>query len=321
MRIKIWGARGSLPYGIPGDVIRKKLKEAIKIAEGRKFESEQAIEKFIDEDLPFTVKNTYGSNTACVQVLDGDEYMICDAGSGMRDLASYLTGSGEIFAPGAIKKFNVFISHLHWDHTMGFPFFIPAYIPDMEINFYGGHRQLKRAFMEQQEPIHFPVRLNEMAAKKSFNVIKELEPQDIGGFKVTAFKQIHPGGSFGFKFEKDGKVFVYSTDAEHSLEAHKKDYEYVEFIKNADVLVFDAMYSHIEAMDSKLHWGHSSNLTGVELAERAGVKHLILFHTDFKFNDFELYKFMENTKKYLSIHSPNSNMKISTAYDGMVIEI
>ena len=138
---------------------------------------------------------------------------------------------------------------------------------------------------------------------------------------MKILKQIHPGGCFGYRFEKDGKVFVYSTDAEHSLESHKKDYEYVEFIRDADVVIFDAMYSHIEAMDSKLHWGHSSNLTGVELAERAGVKHLVLFHSDYKYDDFELEKFLADTKKYLSIHSSNSKMKITTAYDGMELEV
>lgn len=320
MKIKIWGVRGSLPYGIPSNVIHKKLKETLKAASGRKFESDPEIDEFIDT-LPFPVKSTYGSNTPCVQLIGGDEYVILDAGSGIRDLANHLSKSGELFAQNACKKFNLFISHLHWDHTMGFPFFIPAYLPDAEIHFYGGHRTLRKAFVEQQAPVHFPVRLEEMASKKSFTLLRENNEYNIAGFKVGTLKQIHPGGCFGYKFEKDGKVFVYSTDAEHSLEAHKKDYQYVEFIRNADVVIFDAMYSHIEAMDSKLHWGHSSNLTGVELAERAGVKHLVLFHSDFRYDDFELDRFFAETLKYLSIHSPNSKMKISNAYDGMELEI
>ncbi|MCF7859887.1 MAG: MBL fold metallo-hydrolase [Candidatus Cloacimonetes bacterium] len=318
MNIKIWGSRGSLPISVTADEVRYKIKEALAIACKEQICKGADVDKFIDEKLPFYVWGSYGSNTSCVEIDDGsDEYFICDAGSGIRDLAVDIIENKR-------KKnriFNLFISHLHWDHIQGFPFFLPAYSKDSVINIYGFHDTLEESFFYQQNTNNFPVQLNQLSAQINFKKLKPDQQYDISGFKFSAIKQEHPGDSYGFRFEKNDKIFIYSTDAEHGEESEKANYAFIDFFKNADLLIFDAQYRYQEAMNEKKNWGHSSNIVGVELAERAGVKRLCLFHNEPGYNDKVLFEVHKESERYLKHFSPGSKMQIYIAYDGYNIEL
>jgi phosphoribosyl 1,2-cyclic phosphodiesterase len=217
--------------------------------------------------------------------------------------------------------YNIFISHLHWDHIQGFPFFTPAYIPGNRVNIYGCHEELRKAFEVQQSPPCFPVPLAAMKAEIRFNVLEPGKACEVGGAKVRAVRQNHPGGSYGYRFEIGGKSMVYSTDAEHFKDALDDGYYFWEFASGADLLIYDAQYNFADAVSVKENWGHSSNVLGVEQAVKAGAKKLCLFHNEHTCGDAELEKFLQDTREYLSICAPKSTMEIFLAYDGLELQV
>ena len=115
MRVRFWGTRGSLPVAPRGEDVRQKIKQALLQANGRQFDSEAAVERFIDAELDFSIRHSYGGNSACVEIIDGKNYTVCDMGSGLRCLGQQVM---EDHGPGKPQIYNFFMSHVHWDHIM-----------------------------------------------------------------------------------------------------------------------------------------------------------------------------------------------------------
>jgi phosphoribosyl 1,2-cyclic phosphodiesterase len=326
MRVRFWGTRGSLPASISSQTVKKKIVKTLQAARGLNLQSDDAIEEFLglnpaQDGLPFSVSGTYGTNTSCIEIIGGTEYVICDAGTGIRDFGNFLmtaeTGNRDD-KPGV---FNIFMSHLHWDHIQGFPFFTPAYVAGNIINIFGFHEELEHAFVAQQEHPFFPVPLKAMAATINFTVLEPEKIYEIAGLTLKTKIQNHPGNSYGYRFEKDGKSMVYSTDSEHKSEAYSDTYSFLDFFRDADLLIFDSQYPLLDAISSKENWGHSSNIMAVELSTKAHVKRLCIFHNEPTFDDEALDKFLDDTKKYSAIYSDSLPLQIDLAYDGLEIEI
>jgi len=276
LRVRFWGTRGSLPAPLRERAVRGKVRDALLAARGRMLDTPEAIDAFIDQALPFSVRGTFGGNTACVEIVTGgDEYVLCDLGTGVREFGTRLLRE---HGPGRKHVFNVFLSHPHWDHIMGFPFFAPAYIPGNHIRVYGGHSELSDALRAQHSAPCFPVDFQSLAATIEFVTLEPGRTYDIAGFGVCSIKQFHSGDSYGYRFSRGGKSIVYSTDCEHKYSQLDESYPFLDFYRNADLLIFDAMYSFGDTISVKEDWGHSSNMVGVELAQAAQVKRLILFH-------------------------------------------
>ncbi len=160
-----------------------------------------------------------------------------------------------------------------------------------------------------------------MKADIRFHTLEPESEYDIAGMKVACIRQNHPGDSYGYRFEKDGRTVVYSTDSEHK-DGGREEYErFLSFFSNADLLIFDAQYRFLDAVDTKENWGHSSNLLGVEMAAAAGVRRLCRFHNEHTFDDDALDRFLEDTRAYLKILDGSSSLKIDLAYDGLDIEL
>jgi phosphoribosyl 1,2-cyclic phosphodiesterase len=300
-------------------MIENKIVQALRAAQGRHFDTDAELLDFVRQELPFSVRDTYGTNTACVEVCGGDDYVVCDAGTGIRDFGNHVLAAAAGQGP---QVYHLFISHLHWDHIQGFPFFVPAYIPGNQIHIYGCHKELQQAFTNQQQSMHFPVSLTEMGAQITFHLLETDKTYQIAGFYVRAKSQRHPGGSYGYSFVKDGKKLVYSTDAEHKEDFVDEQYPFIAFFSAADLVIFDAQYTLLDAIDKKENWGHSSNIVGVELAVRSGVKRLCLFHLEHTHDDDTLQSIAEKTREYLQIFSHgNRTMEIEVAFDGLEISL
>jgi phosphoribosyl 1,2-cyclic phosphodiesterase len=327
MLVRFWGTRGSVPASYTTEAIRTKIFAALKAASTLNLRTDDEIERFIRHGLtrkilPFSAFGSYGSNTSCLQICDSDEeYLLCDAGTGLRDFGNQVLQSAVQGGNSKGKTFNIFMSHLHWDHIQGFPFFTPAYVAGNRVRIYGFHKELEQAFTAQQEYPYFPVPLKSMNADIEFVVLEEGKEYRVAGFTVKGVKQNHPGGSYGYRFEKDGKSVVYSTDSEHKGEAYEEDYLFLDFFKSADLLIFDAQYSLLDAITAKENWGHSSNIIAVELSVKAGVKHLCIYHNEPTLDDEKLDKFLEDTRKYLKLYAEDYLLKIDLAYDGLEIEV
>lgn len=320
MLIRFWGTRGSLPVSTHGASLRRRIRRALRQASGRTFASDAEIERFIDEELDLPTRHGYGGNTSCVQIeTGGPEYVLCDMGSGMREFSQHLLAHHR---PDESQTYLVFLSHLHWDHVMGFPFFMPAYMPGNRIRIHGCHRLMEQALRTQHAYPGFPVEFDQLGAEVEFVYLQEGRRYDVAGLAVTAIRQPHSGDSYGYRFEKDGKSVVYSTDAEHKLQSPEQTEPFVEFYRGADLVIFDAMYSLADMITIKEDWGHSSNMIGVDLCHRAGVRHYCMFHHDPACDDETLHRILQESIRYEQIvRKDKPPLKVSSAYDGMEIEV
>lgn len=320
MRVRFWGTRGSIPVAAGGPMMRQKVKTALRLAEGRRFQSDAEMEGFMDASLDFSTRHGYGGDSSCVQIEAGDAYMLCDMGSGLRRFGQYVMNK---HGPDQPQVFHFFMSHVHWDHIMGFPFFPPVYIPGNTIRIYGGHNiaVLEEAFHRQQSNPCFPVYWGQLGAHIVFSRLEVDRWHEINGFKIKLLRQAHHGGSFGYRFEKDGKALVYSTDAEHKQERENETLAVIDFFRNADLVIFDAMYSLADMITVKEDWGHSSNVVGVDLCLRAKVKHYCMFHHEPAYDDEMLDTILQETKRYEEIVREGNRLHVSTAYDDLVIDL
>jgi len=321
MRIHFWGTRGSIPVALGEAAVRAKVRAAVAQAAGRRFKSDAELDRFLDDDLGFALAGTFGGNSSCVQVdAGGDEILVLDAGSGARELGVRIAAAG---APGRERRISLLLSHLHWDHILGFPFFLPAYLPGYVIRIHGCHPEevMREAFQRQQSFPCFPVEFQRVGATIEFVGLEAGRSYEIAGFTVRAQKQHHPFDSFGYRIESGGKAVVYSTDSEHKEASIDADYPQVGFLRHADVVIFDAQYSLAEATSAKEDWGHSSNIVGVELCQLAGAKHLVLFHHDPGADDAALARMVDETRRYEALSRRAAPLRISAAYDGMEIDL
>lgn len=320
MRVRFWGTRGSIPVALSGAGVRQKIKRALLQANGRQFESEAAIERFIETELDFPIRGGYGGNSACVDITGGADYMVCDMGSGLRCLGQHVM---QEHGPRQPQVYNFFMSHVHWDHIMGLPFFAPAYIPGNTIRIHGCHRLavLEEAFRRQQSAPCFPVFWEHLGAHITFVPLEPGQWYEINGFRVKAKLQPHSGDSYGYRFEQDGKAVVYSTDGEHKLESAAEAEAMIDFYRGADLVIFDAMYSLADMITIKEDWGHSSNTIGVDLCLQAQVKHYCMFHHEPAFDDDMIDTVLQETRRYEEIMREGHALKVSTAYDGLILEV
>jgi phosphoribosyl 1,2-cyclic phosphodiesterase len=243
---------------------------------------------------------------------------VCDLGSGVRPFGQAAIAR---HGPARPQTYHVFISHAHWDHIMGLPFFTPAYVPGNRICFYGCHPDLESALRRQMDPPSFPVDFSFLRANIEFVRLEPGIRYDVAGMTVTAKLQRHGGDSYGYRFAANNRVVVYSTDSEHKLEDAAEAEGFAEFFRSADVVIFDAMYSLADAVSVKADWGHSSNVVAVELCQLAGVRHLCLFHHEPAADDAVIARVLADTRRLEEITRTGEPMHISAAYDGMEIAL
>ena len=317
-RLRFWGTRGSLPVALTANDVRRKVRAAVLGAQDRVFDSDQALDDYV-AGLGLHGYGTFGGHSSCVEIeTGGADYVLCDLGSGVRAFGQSVMAR---HGPTAPQNYHVFLSHVHWDHIMGFPFFTPAYIPGNRITIYGGHAEVEKALRRQQAPPSFPVQFDTLGASIEFVRLEPDRPHDIAGMKVTLKLQRHGGDSYGYRFESSGRTVVYSTDSEHKLADAAETQGFVEFFRDADVVIFDAMYSLADAISVKADWGHSSNIVGVELCQRARARHLCLFHHEPGSDDDTIAKVLADTRRYEEITRGEWPLAVSAAYDGMEIDL
>ncbi|UCV24865.1 MBL fold metallo-hydrolase [Ferribacterium limneticum] len=318
-QVVFWGTRGSLPVSLSHRDVREKIVAALTAANGKNFKTRTALDEFVD-NLPFSVAGTFGGNSSCVEIVgDSNDHFICDMGSGARPLGQAKIARFGVPNP---QTYHIFISHLHWDHLMGFPYFAPMYIPGNRIVVHGCHPDLEQAVRLQMQSPNFPVDYAMAGAKIEFDIMVPDQPRYISGINVTPKLQMHAGDSYGYRFESLDRTVVYSTDSEHKLENPGEHAEFSQFFRKADLVIFDAMYSLAEAVSVKADWGHSSNIVGVELCQAAAVKRLALFHHEPVHDDKQLSRLVAETRRLEQItRGSRAPLEIISAYDGLTIDL
>ncbi len=320
MLVRFWGTRGSLPVAPTADDIHKKVAQALVAADGRRFASEVEAESFVETELSFAAGGTYGGATPCVELEAGDgSYFICDMGSGLRQFG---LDSVSRNAKGHPKTYNFFLSHLHWDHIMGFPFFAPAFDPQATIRVHAGHPDAEQALRRQQEEISFPVPFDWLKAKFEFVTLTPGLAHRVDGIEVETKLQHHSHGSYGYRFtDGDGRVAIYSTDSEHKLEKMAVEAAFIHFFREADLVVCDTMYSLADSVSMKEDWGHSSNLVAVDLCHEAKAKMLALFHHEPTYDDEDIERMHQETIRYEELTRDGPPLEVICSYDGLEVRL
>ena len=318
-QVVFWGTRGSMPVALTSRDVREKILAALTAANGKTFRTQTALNDFVDT-LPFSVNGTFGGHSACVEIVrDSPEHFICDMGSGARPLGQAKIARYGIPNP---QTYHIFISHLHWDHLMGFPYFAPMYIPGNRIIVHGCHEELEEAIRMQMRNPSFPVDYAQAGARIEFDIMDPGEVHFISGINVTPKLQLHTDDSYGYRFESIDRTLVYSTDSEHRLEDLESHDAFVKFFAKADLVIFDAMYSLAEAASVKADWGHSSNVVGIELCHAAGARRIALFHHEPVHDDKQLGRLLVETRRLEQITRGNqAPLEVFSAYDGLTIEL
>lgn len=316
LHLKFWGTRGSIPRPQGQAQIVKRIRAVLNAVRPEDIASPEAVDAFISGGCRGALPTIYGGDTACVQVQEEDgPSILIDFGSGVRDYAAHVMRT---VGPVAPEPYHVLMSHFHWDHIMGFPFFAPAYIPGNTINIYSCHDNVEEAFVRQHGAPSFPVPFEALGADIRFHVISPDSTHEINGFRITPHELNHTGRAFGYRLERDGRKIVYASDAEHKPEMISADYDYVDWIRGADALIFDAQYSLAEATSVKEDWGHSSNVVGVELALMGDVKHLLFFHHEPLNDDERLDQIVQEARRIEEIMRRNKPpLRITGAWDGL----
>ena len=306
MRVTFWGVRGSIPC--PGkDTVR------------------------------------YGGNTACValQLEKPRRLIVIDAGSGIRELGNALMQRRENEPSGCIEA-DIFLTHTHWDHIMGFPFFSPIYLPTTRLKIHGPltyeEESLKDILSTQWTYRHFPIRHEELGSRVEYRELKE-DRYDLGdGLHLTTKYLNHPLLCLGYRFEKKGKVFCTAFDTEpfynlfitdpndpdydpvmaaEGQEAADRENQRMEaFVQDADLLIYDTQYTREEYEHNRRGWGHSPMEQAIETARRNRVKQLALFHHDIQRSDRQMDRL---TRTYCRRDAEGT--RIFFAREGMQVDL
>ncbi|MGB3544991.1 MBL fold metallo-hydrolase [Rubrivirga sp.] len=233
-----------------------------------------------------------GGNTSCVEVRAADgTTLVLDAGTGARGLGYALAAA----AGGEPFDVHLALSHFHWDHLQGLPFFAPLYTPGHTVRFYAAtdDEHLTGLLCGQMSEPYFPVPFHELAAATETIRVRDGDPFEVGPMTVRPFPVNHPQGAHGYRIEVDGAVVVYATDYEHGSPAHDEGLR--EVSRGADLLISDAQYTPDE-YELRRGWGHTTWEHATDLALEAGVGRLLLFHHDPSHDDATLERIRDRAR-------------------------
>jgi len=234
----------------------------------------------------------YGGNTSCLEVKVGDRRLVLDAGTGIR-------GLGRTFLEDDISQIHILLTHTHWDHINGFPFFMPAYDPRRSVHIMAGHLYagdgIQNVLASQMDNPMFPVPLSAMQANMRFEDFEAGSAFDIyDDVHVRTAPLNHPNGATGYRIEHAGHAICYVTDTEHV--PGKMDQNILGLIDGADLVIYDSTYTEQEFPDH-IGWGHSTWNEGVKLCREAGAKSMAIFHHDPEHEDDFMAALGEEAKK------------------------
>lgn len=326
MNIKFYGTRGSIPASLTAGELKEKILSVLGLA---------LIDRPTDakrwlETLPFDLTGTFGGDTTCCRVRCGEVIVVFDLGSGLRRFGM------DIFPEMFQKKgmrIHFGMSHVHWDHVQGFPFFAPLFIPQVVLPnnnfvFYGGtnwHKTLEEVLQGQMDPPVFPVEWDKIiyeGPRMNFSpIFNRFTTEIVEGsdqVKLTAIRLNHPNETYGWRLEHGGKIFVFASDTEPYPGG--PDPMIVSLAQGADALYLDGQYYEAQYLGKKeagglprMGWGHGYDSWCAEVAKAAGVKQLYIGHHDPAASDTRIMQNIANIQKIF----PNA----IAAYDGMEVDI
>lgn len=320
MQVKLWGVRGSLPKPETPDQLRLRIEDILKEFKGSGLEPD----KFVSSLLPQRLGG-YGGNTSCVEVFDEHENLIIDCGSGIKELGMKMMAGP---ASKGKAKISILLTHFHWDHLIGIPFFVPIFIPGNEITFYGVQEDLESCIKMMFRKPYFPVDFSWLPSTIKFVQLEPRKKVEISDFAVTPYQLDHPDPCWGFRVEKHGKSYAHCVDTEATRITPEELGRDHDFYKDTNLMVFDGQYTLVEVIE-KVNWGHAVAGLGLDLAIRDRIDHVVFVHHDPYASHDKIQAAIGQTRQYYELrvkecHSagvPVHDVKWEFGYEGQVIEL
>ncbi len=258
----------------------------------------------------------FGGNTTCVEViLASGRRVVIDGGTGFRLLGEKLKGGD------SCCRFHLLLTHGHWDHLLGIPFFAPIYLEDTEILVDGwppAFQAMTRVFDSHMGDGFFPVAFDQLKARIDYLNRLAHGPLELDGTVIDAIRLNHPQGGLGFRFREGKYTMVFLTDNELGAGRGSRLEEFLEFAAGCDLLIHDAQYTPAD-FPERQGWGHSSYDEVVTLAEKVGAKSLLLTHHDPGRTDAQVRQIVEQARNLAASH--NQPIKVDAAREGAVFRL
>ena len=308
MDVRFWGVRGSIPTPLTAQQVMTKIEAVVQRISPNDLSSLDARQRFL-ASLPASIYGTVGGNSACVEMKDSkDNVFLLDAGSGIREFSK----KGE---QPANNTYHIFLSHYHWDHIQGLPFFDSAYHKDCNLIIYSASPDAEEILSKQMDFPYFPIQYEDgFKSNITFKCIPVDEPFTVGNCRITAKKMSHPGSSYSYSFEENGRKLIYATDVELSEKELLNTDSNVNFFSNADSIIIDTQYTVEEAFN-KENWGHSDFSYAIDFAKHWNMKNIYLFHHEPTYDDKKLFSILQSAQWY-SQYVLNTDIKIYLAQEG-----
>lgn len=316
MNIKFWGVRGSLPSSLSTQDwalhIQKLMGEFFEAG----YQNKNQITEFF-KSKPITNVGGFGTATTCVEVSSGQENLIVDGGSGLKNLSDHLEKSNLLSQK---NEFHILITHFHFDHILGLPFFAPHFIKGKKIHYYSVQPETENIVRQLFKKPIFPVAFEYLNAEIHFHTIEPYKAHKINGFDVTAYKMDHPDPSYGFRIVKNNKVYAHAVDHEALRLTREQLGPDSGLFERANLLYFDAQYEEAD-MVTKKGWGHGTCDRGFQVATHFAVKQILFAHHD---PAFSIQDSIEHKKKAQISFEKNfskSDFSWDFAFEGQEIDL
>lgn len=324
MKVKLWGVRGSLPTPYTPDVLEGRIRRLLHEFFDNGHKSKEQVDTFLNS-LPAYRRGGFGGNTACIEVSTDSTSVIIDGGSGLRRLGEMLMGGPCALGRGEV---HVLLTHFHWDHLVGLPFFIPIFIRGNQIHFHAVQDDLEMAVRQMFTKPFFPVPFEQLGASIHFHRLQPRKELKIGDLNFAPFELDHPDPCWGYRFQHGGKVFSYCVDTEATRLSPAALGPDLPLYQGVDLMIFDGQYTLMEVTE-KINWGHAAAPIGLDLAIREGVKRVLFMHHDPAASDEKIADAERQTREYFQAYLESARsagrvvppIEWSFAYEGMVITI
>jgi phosphoribosyl 1,2-cyclic phosphodiesterase len=275
LRVKVWGARGSLPSPLTPVELHDHVRNLLVDSAERGHKSAHDVDRYL-ATLPRQRLGGYGGNTPCIEVSTAQQQVIIDGGSGIRQLGYDLMCGPCGRGTGVI---HILFTHFHWDHLIGLLFFTPIFIPGNKVHVYAVQPELPEVFDKLFRKPYFPVQLEQLGASIEYHRLEPRTPLVLGDITATPYELDHPDPCWGFRLEGGGKSFSHCVDTECIRISREELGPDLPMYQNLDLMIIDAQYTVMEAFE-KINWGHASARRGIDIAMRENIKHVLFMHHD-----------------------------------------